>query len=488
MSRQADGTPSPQGQTKAGPEKAVRPPVDIDASDDPIRMYLREIGAVPLLEPTQEIWLSTQMAAGDHLHDLHDKLATSNKPTTASEILLSVYEHVLDWWHKTETICQALALDRPDMDSLVDEVQELRAMWQNNGPSYLRTYLEEEEWGHNEELSQLAIAVFEVYLGLYILPHSLQEAVLFYYKESGQLPHPEKTFRRWLTSAKQDEQTFIENEEAVAARATVAKKALIRANLRLVVSIAKRYMGRGISFLDLIQEGNIGLLRAVDKFDHTKGYKFSTYATWWIRQAISRSIADQARTIRIPVHMVETINKLIRAQRRMVQELGRDPTFEELALEVDLLLPEDVKEIQETWAEERRMDPILEKKLRRAGNKVRQIMRISQEPMSLDMPVGREENSSLGDFIEDEAVPRPADATSRQLLKEHLHSVLGVLSEREREVLEMRFGLLDGEDHTLEEVGKYFGVTRERIRQIEAKALRKLRHPTRSRALRDYLS
>ena len=274
---------------------------------------------------------------------------------------------------------------------------------------------------------------------------SIEDPVRMYLKEIGKVP---------LLSAEEE----IELAKKMEQGDENAKKRLAEANLRLVVSIAKRYVGRGMLFLDLIQEGNLGLIKAVEKFDYRKGYKFSTYATWWIRQAITRAIADQARTIRIPVHMVETINKLIRVSRQLLQELGREPTPEEIAEEMNM--------------------PV---------DRVREILKISQEPVSLETPIGEEEDSHLGDFIQDDNVPVPADAAAFTLLKEQLVEVLSTLTDREQKVLRLRFGLDDGRARTLEEVGKEFNVTRERIRQIEAKALRKLRHPSRSRKLKDYL-
>lgn len=274
---------------------------------------------------------------------------------------------------------------------------------------------------------------------------SIEDPVRMYLKEIGKVP---------LLTAEEE----VDLAKRMADGDEEAKKRLAEANLRLVVSIAKRYVGRGMLFLDLIQEGNLGLIKAVEKFDYHKGFKFSTYATWWIRQAITRAIADQARTIRIPVHMVETINKLIRVSRQLLQELGREPLPEEIAEEMDI--------------------PV---------DRVREILKISQEPVSLETPIGEEEDSHLGDFIQDDNVPVPADAAAFTLLKEQLSEVLGTLTEREQKVLRLRFGLDDSRARTLEEVGKEFNVTRERIRQIEAKALRKLRHPSRSRKLKDYL-
>ena len=275
--------------------------------------------------------------------------------------------------------------------------------------------------------------------------YNLEDPVRMYLKEIGKVP---------LLSAEEE----IELAKRMEQGDEEAKKRLSEANLRLVVSIAKRYVGRGMLFLDLIQEGNLGLIKAVEKFDYSKGYKFSTYATWWIRQAITRAIADQARTIRIPVHMVETINKLVRVSRQLLQQLGREPSPEEIAAEMNM--------------------PV---------ERVREILKISQEPVSLETPIGEEEDSHLGDFIQDDNVPVPADAAAFTLLKEQLREVLSTLTEREQKVLRLRFGLDDGRARTLEEVGKEFNVTRERIRQIEAKALRKLRHPSRSRKLKDFL-
>ena len=297
--------------------------------------------------------------------------------------------------------------------------------------------LEEEE--QEEDLEKLTIPE-----GI-----AIDDPVRMYLKEIGKIP---------LLTVEMEQNLARKIIEGSEAEANEAKRRLAEANLRLVVSIAKRYVGRGMQFLDLIQEGNLGLLKAVDKFDYTKGFKFSTYATWWIRQSITRSIADQARTIRIPVHMVETINRLVRTQRQMIQELGREPTPEELAERLDT--------------------PV---------SRVRDIMQISQEPVSFETPIGEEEDSHLGDFIQDDSSQVPVDAAAERLLHEQLMNVINQLSDREQKVLKLRFGLVDGKPRTLEEVGKEFNVTRERIRQIEAKALRKLRHPSRSKQLKDYL-
>jgi len=344
--------------------------------------------------------------------------------------------------------------DEEPMDAL-DPTKEPPADWEP-GPEDVAEVevMEDAKWDELPDAFGIAISDLDV-------EASLDDPVRMYLREIGRVPL--LTAEEEVRLAQRMERGKAERLKANPNRRIMedgeeAQRRLTEANLRLVVSVAKKYIGRGMSLLDLIQEGNIGLIRAVEKFDYTKGYKFSTYATWWIRQAITRAIADQARTIRIPVHMVETINRLIRISRRLLQDLGREPTSEEIAAQMDI-----------------------------SPEKVREIIKVSQEPVSLETPIGEEEDSHLGDFLEDHTALAPAEAASHQLLKEQVEDVLDSLTERERKVLQLRFGLDDGRSRTLEEVGKEFHVTRERIRQIEAKALRKLRHPSRSRKLKDYL-
>jgi RNA polymerase primary sigma factor len=482
-----------------------------ELGDDPVRMYLKEISQVRLLDPDQELWLATQMSAEERLVTLKSQLAARLRhQPKPDEILAETFQNVRVAWDEVQALCRKSHVKAPNLAALVREAQALRQGAPLDVESKLRPFLSNGQLERKPVPSALLGVLFEMYVSLYLLPpevlgwladhlappkrkssgrtlgragKAIQAAARKVVSGDRKLPTVAALAKTWP-----ERKRIIEVLDQVPIQAALSKQALIRANLRLVVSVAKRYIGRGISFLDLIQEGNIGLLRAVEKFDHTKGYKFSTYATWWIRQAISRAIADQARTIRIPVHMVETINRLARIQRELTQELGREPTSEEMAVEMELLEPQETAAIRQARAQNQPLDPSLDRKLRRAATKVRRIVRISQEPMSLETPVGADESSLLGDFVEDDTIPGPVDAASKQLLKEQVHSILDSLSDREREVLEMRFGLKDGQAHTLEEVGEFFGVTRERIRQIEAKALRKLRHPYRSRKLRDYLT
>jgi RNA polymerase primary sigma factor len=461
-------------------------PLEADLGDDPVRMYLKEIGQVRLLDIQQEVWLSIQMSAEEHLTTVRERLHSQNKHAPhPDEIMLSIYEDFVTACKQLKNSSHKAHLKKIALPNLVQEARSLK----NGAAMPPRSLLQMQS--SNDRHDQYSSAwnaalnhLYAAYISLYLLPI---EALDWLAAQTTKKPDLLPTTRA-LAKSLPDSRHINQSIQYVIDQALRAKQAIIRANLRLVVSVAKRYIGRGISFLDLIQEGNIGLLRAVEKFDYTKGYKFSTYATWWIRQAISRAIADQARTIRIPVHMVETINRLLRVQRKLMQELGREPSSEEVAVELGLLEPNETAAIQAAWTAHQPVEISLERKMRRAAAKVRRIIRISQEPMSLETPVGQEESSLLGDFIEDESVLGPVDAASNQLLKEQVHLILDSLSEREREVLEMRFGLHDGQGHTLEEVGQFFGVTRERIRQIEAKALRKLRHPYRSRKLRDYLA
>jgi RNA polymerase primary sigma factor len=459
------------------------PTIAVELSEDPVRLYLKEIGQINLLDADSEFRLAARIEADRYIIRLEKAVDPDfSDEERDAEIFHKIIDDLLSTWsllqEDSEKLNQGML---PDLAISLSEAQLLRKEWQTDTPSYMRSFMDNGLWGKDPLWDGLVRHAFLVFITLYILP--VNENKLRVFQANNQMPDKDY-FDRLLPSTEElgyelDNIRFLAEE---------SNQTLIRTNLRLVVSIAKRYLGRGISFLDLIQEGNLGLLRAVTKFDPTRGFKFSTYATWWIRQSISRHIAEQARTIRIPVHLFEAITRILRLQRQLVQQLGREPNNEELALEADMLSEEDSRMIKELKTSGQEIPPELMRRWTWATAKVQRILQSAEEPVSLERPIGDEESSQLGDFIEDDDALEPMDAAAREMLREQVQSALAALSERERQVLELRFGLIDGKDHTLEEVSRYFNVTRERIRQIEAKALRKMRHPTRSRHLREYLN
>jgi RNA polymerase primary sigma factor len=450
-----------------------------EISEDPVRLYLKEIGQISLLDADSEFRLAARIEAFGLLKTLENKYHGDNRALFEQ----IVRELISAWEILAQDGSRMQQNSLPDLALMLAETQQLHLRWQGDAPSYLRSTMVNEQWGRVKEWDNLARSAFRVYICLYLLPAAAAERLAARLQQDPEMPDVE-----YICQLLPADNVLTQEIEGARRRAEEANKMLIQANLRLVVSIAKRYLGRGISFQDLIQEGNMGLMRAVTKFDPTRGFKFSTYATWWIRQAISRYIAEQARTIRIPVHLHEAITRLQKTQRSMVQQLGREPTTEELALEAGFLSEADTAAIRSSRADGMKLDSDIRRRWEWATAKVLNILQSSGELVSIDSAVGDGDNSLLGDFIEDEEALEPMDAAAREMLREQVQSALGALSERERQVLERRFGLIDGKDNTLEEVSRYFNVTRERIRQIEAKALRKLRHPTRSRSLREYLS
>jgi RNA polymerase primary sigma factor len=486
---------------------------DLIGIDDPVRMYLKEIGKVALLTAEEEVVLAKAIELGEKavedparaLTDLYTWVSTNSEPKARSMAAMRAFDlpkessrvaiEAVDWWTKRkrrqiEAPNVKLAKARKASD-LTDDARE-RIM---HAESLLKLFASDPAealkqavlFGHSYRFKAIDHAGASELMELERWARETTQGIVRAYIEDGQ-------DAAYLKELGYDAQIPLDvplekRSGRLVEQSVDARKRLTEANLRLVVSIAKKYIGRGMSFLDLIQEGNIGLIRAVEKFDYEKGFKFSTYATWWIRQAITRAIADQARTIRIPVHMVETINRLIRVSRTLLQELGREPTVEEIARRMSR--DEIIRELRDKLQREPTEGEVDEREAigpqTVSPEKVREIMKVSQEPVSLETPIGEEEDSHLGDFIPDLASVAPADAASHQLLKEQVEGVLDSLTPRERRVLQLRFGLEDGRSRTLEEVGRDFNVTRERIRQIEAKALRKLRHPSRSRKLKDYL-
>ena len=459
-------------------------------TDDLVKMYLREVAKVPLLAPYQEIWLSIQQEAVSRIEAWQVQLGDrKGRSPTASRILDAVLRSLWQVRSAVRRDCKRLNVPLPNLGALADEAREIRRTLIPETSPYLYDFLEQHGWSESrqdEGWTSLVSNLFDVVLLLYLLPESMLDLVSE--ESNGWRAFP---WRHKIRRGKRpSEEELSAMWDGLGERAHQAAQLLTQANLRLVISIAKEYVGRGLAFLDLIQEGNIGLMRAADGYDHTLGFRFSTYATWWIRQAIHRAVSNQSRIIRLPVHVRSRINQLWGLQREMTKEMGREPTTEELALASDILEPEDKAVIQRALERGEALSFFQENQLRRAISEIERMMSFSQQTLSLDTPVsGESANSetSLGDFVEDNSVSGPSDTVYRKLLSEELQSALDSLDERRRLVLEMHYGLNGQAKHTLEEIGQHLGITRERVRQIELKAMRILRKPERRRKLRDLI-